>query len=212
MASELSLPRPRTALALLREAIIPADAPNDASIQLIITVNDASVNIREFSAYLSLIDKTYGRLSPQGLASYSQTPYAQLPVSFRQGSLEVIISELLSHIDSVTVIIILRYLLKYLPTGLKDVAAAYHDYQEGMLVRERRKQLREEVKQDQELAVLDNNRKNEIVALLDMLYWHERRQLPAAQRFAVKYVQKVILKLVHRDDPKNRIQKLPMPS
>jgi hypothetical protein len=202
MASELSLPRPRTALALLREAIIPADTPNDTSIQLIITVSDAAVNAREFSAYLSLIDKTYGRLSPQGLASYSQTPHAQLSVSFRPGSLEVIISELISHIDSVTAIVVLRYLLKYLPAGLKEVASAYRDYEEGMLVRERRRQLREEVKQDQELAALDNNRKNEIVALLDMLYWHERRQLPAAQRFAAKYVQKVILKLVHRNDPK----------
>jgi len=200
MASELSLPRPRTTLARLRGAIIPEDAPSDASIRLIIKVNDSDVNIREFSAYLNLIDKTYGRLSPQGLASYSQTPYAQLTVSFRQGSLDVIISALLSHIDSVTAIVVLRYLLKYLPTGLKEVAAAYRDYEEGRLVRERRRQLRKEVKQDQELAMLDNNRKNEIVALLDILYWHERRQLTAAQRFAAKYVQKIILKVARRDD------------
>ena len=158
MTSELSLPRPRRTLARLRGTVIPEDAPSDASIQLIIMMNDSDVNIREFSAYLSVIDKTYGRLSPQGLASYSQTPYAQLAVSFRQGSLDVILSALLSHIDSVTAIVVLRYLLKYLPTGLKEVAAAYRDYEEGRLVRERRRQLREEVKKDQELTMLDNNR------------------------------------------------------
>jgi len=202
MTSELSLPRPRSTLARLTRAVIPEEAPRDASIQLVIIMNDSDVNIREFSAYLSLIDKTYGRLSPQGLASYSQTPYAQLTVSFRQGSLDVILSALLSHIDSVTAIVVLRYVLKYLPTGLKEVAAAYRDYEEGRLVRERRRQLREEVKKDQELAMLDHNRKNEIVAFIDMLYWHERRQLAAAQRFARKYVQKIILKIVRTDTPK----------
>ena len=153
MTSELPLPRPRATLAQLRGAVIPEDAPRDASIQLIIVMNDSDVNIREFGAYLGLIDRTYGRLSHKGLASYSQTPYAQLAVSFRQGSLDVILSALISHIDSVTSIVVLRYLLKYLPTGLKEVAAAYRDYEEGRLVRERRRQLREEVKKDQELTM-----------------------------------------------------------
>ena len=204
MASELSLPRPRprTTLTRLREAVIPENTPSDASIQLIITMNDSNVNIRGFSAYLTLIDRTYGRLDPKGLASYAQTPYAQLEVSFRHGSLNVIISAFVSHIGDVTAIVVLRYLLKYLPTGLKDVAAAYRDYEEGKLVRERRRKLREEVKEDQELAAFDGHRKNEIVAFLDMLYWAERRQLPAAQRFAVRYVQRVIILLDRKDDPK----------
>lgn len=200
MASELALPRPRTALTQLRETTVPVDAPSDGFIQLIITVDETRVNIREFSAYLTVIDKTYGRLSPRGLGSYSQTPYSQVQASFREGSLEVVISDFLTRIDSVTTIVALRYFLKYLPTGLKEIASAYRDYAEAMLVRERRKQLREEVKQDQELATLDTNRKNEIVAFLDMLYWHERRQLPAAQRFAAKYVQKIALRFVRRDD------------
>lgn len=68
------------------------------------------------------------------------------------------------------------------------------------MVRERRRQLREEIKQDQELTNLDNNRKNEIVAFLDLLYWNERRQLPAAQRFAAKYVQKIIVKTTRKDE------------
>jgi hypothetical protein len=189
-------------LARLTRAVIPEDAPRDASIQLVIKMNESDVNLREFSAYLSLIDRTYGRLSPQGLASYSQTSYAQLAISFRQGSLDIILSALLSHIDSVTAIVVLRYVLKYLPTGLKEVAAAYRDYEEGRLVRERRRKLREEVKKDQELAMLDHNRKNEIVALIDMLYWHERLQLSAAHRFARKYAQKIIVKIVPRETPK----------
>jgi hypothetical protein len=122
MASELSLPTPRATLVSLRRAVIPEDAPGDALIQLIITVDNSEVKIRQFSAYLSLIDRTYGRLSPQGLASYSHTSYAQLGVSFQRGSLDIIISELLSHIDSITAIVVLRYLLKYLPTGVKEVA------------------------------------------------------------------------------------------
>ena len=202
MTSEPSLPRPRATLAQLRGAVIPEDAPRDASIQLIIRMNDSDVNIREFGAYLGLIDRTYGRLSHQGLASYSQTPYAQLVASFRQGSLDIIISALLSHIDSVTAIVVLRYLLKYLPTGLKEIGGAYRDYEEGRLVRERRRQLRQEIKKDQELTILDNNQKNQIVALLELLYRLERRQLSAAQRFAANYIRKIVLKVVRKDDPK----------
>jgi hypothetical protein len=201
MPYELALPRPRTALTQLREIVVSPEVTRDDSIQLIIKVDSAEVNIREFSAYLSLIDKSYGRLSQQGLGSYSHTRYSQLLTSFRQGSLEVVISEVLSHIDSVTAIIVLHYLLKYLPTALKDTAAAYRDYEEGRMIRERRKQLRDEVKQDIELTALDNHRKNEIVAFLDRLYWCERRQLPAAQRFAAKYVRTIMLKFTRTGEP-----------
>ena len=68
------------------------------------------------------------------------------------------------------------------------------------MVRERRKQLREEIRQDEELAALDKDKQNEIIAFLDALYSPERRRLPAAKRFAAKYVRKIILKIAPEDE------------
>ena len=200
MASELSLPRPQTALTQLRELAIPADAPRDSVVQLIISVDDSAVNVREFSAYLNFIDRTYGRLTQGTLTRYSRRRGSQLQTSFRQGSLEVVMSDLLAHVDSVTALVVIRCALKYLPNFLTSSATAYRDYQEGAMVRERRKKLREEIKEDQELATLDKDKQNEIIAFLDGLYSSERRRLPAAKRFAAKYVQKVILKIVSEDE------------
>ncbi len=199
MASEIILSTPRTALNQLREILIPTQASPNASVALIITMDDTDLNLREMAAYLVVIDN--GRLSRRGLASYVRVRRSQLHISsVRQGSVELVIQELSSHSTSLIALAVLRCFLKYLPGGLREIAAAYRDYEEGLMVRARRQELRHQIRQDEELSALDDKRKKEIAAFLDALYYQERRHLPAAKRFAELYVRRVILQLSDEND------------
>ncbi|MDQ3323042.1 MAG: hypothetical protein M3525_11540 [Acidobacteriota bacterium] len=65
--------------------------PSNHLIELSISINDENVNLKDFTAYLSLIDRLYGRLSPTGLRSYALRKNEQLNIAeFRKGSLEII--------------------------------------------------------------------------------------------------------------------------
>lgn len=200
MTSGLPVPVSRRTLETLREIAIPEDLPSDAAGELIITIEDTSVNAREFAAYLAFIDRTYGRLVHGELMSYVQRREIQLRISsIRSGSLDLVISELVSRLDVITALIVMRFLLKYLPSGVRNIASAYRDYEEGLLARENRKQLREQIKWDQELESIDARRRNELVRLLDTLYQQESEQLPRARRFSLLYVREVTLRFVRRD-------------
>jgi hypothetical protein len=76
MAFDFSVPAlrtPRRALTELREAIVPRGIPPDAVMELVIRTDQHDINIRELSAYLDFIDRTYGRLTraTDKLGSYS---------------------------------------------------------------------------------------------------------------------------------------------
>ncbi len=195
----LPVPTPSGALKQLREAVIPTDLPPDSAIELVITVEDQNLNAREFAAFIRFLDGAFGRLTYPDYNSYARQPEAQLKfLSIRKGSLELVIQEALSHVDIATAIIILRYLLKYLPACAKDFASAYREYQEAAMVRERRRELRQQVKQDEELQRLTPERRNQLIQLLDALYHREQRQLPATKRFTDKYLRDIILRFLKR--------------
>lgn len=200
---EFSVPAirtPRKALYEFRDAIIPVDTAPGTVADLIIRTDQNDLNVRELSAYLSFVDRMYGRLTPQGLHSYAQRREVQVRFdSIRTGSLEMVISEVVANSEGVTRLIILYLLLKHLPTGLATTATAYRDYEEGRLARERRKQLREQVQEDEELAALDRRRKNDLIRFLDTCYQQEQRQTPRVRRFSVKYVQRIVLQFRMRD-------------
>lgn len=196
-----ALRSPRRALAELRQAVIPPDTPPDAVAELVIKIDQDDINMREFAAYLNFIDRTYGRLTPEGLFSYAQRRAAQVRISsIRSGSIDVVISELISQSEHVTRLVVLYLLLKHLPSGLNTLATAYRDYEEGRLTRARRKQLREQVQEDDEIEALDRERKNQLVRFLDDCYQQEQRQAPRVRRFTITYVQNVMLQIKQKDD------------
>lgn len=191
----LPVPTPRGALDQLRDAVVPPDLPPDSLVELIIVADDQNLNAREFAGFVRFLDGAFGRMTYPDYNSYARQPGAQLEFfSVRKGSLELVIQEALLHVDTATAIIILRYLLKYLPTCAKDFASAYHEYQESAMVRERRKELRLQMKRDEELQSLTPERRNQLIRLLDALYHREQRQLPAAKRFMDKYVRDIALR------------------
>jgi transketolase len=123
----------------------------------------------------------------------------------RKGSVVLIITEAISHFKDVTPLAIFWLFLKYLPGGIKTLSEAtknfadsYKAIQEGKLVRENRKQLKERLKHDEALQELDDKQINELIALLADLETSERRKLPASTRFAKKYVKSVKISLKER--------------
>lgn len=184
---------PRKALDDLRNMTVPVNTPSDAIMNLVIRIDQAHINVRELTAYLDFIERTYGRLTVGGLTSYAQKREIQLEISsVRSGSIEIIISELIANSDNVTRIIIVYLLLKYVPSG-------YRDYEEARLMRERRKQLREQIRIDAETSALDRERSNQLVRFLDTLYQQETNRTPRVRRFAIRYVRQLFLEFRRKE-------------
>lgn len=183
-------------LSSLRSLVIPEGASSSTSLELVVVIDDRNVNVREFAAYLAFIDEVYGRLTLRRLDSYVQRREEQIELSsIRSGSLELIFSEVVGNSERITALIVLGFLLRYLPTGVKDVASAYHEYQQGQEVRERRRQLREQVRRDEELVELDRRRQDQLVQLLDGLYKRERKLLLRTRRFSIEHVHEVTIRV-----------------
>lgn len=184
---------PKKALEDLRNAIVPVNTPPDAIMDLVIRIDQTHINIRELTAYLDFIERTYGRLTLGGLPSYSQRREIQLEISsVRSGSIELVISEFIANSDNVTRIIIIYLLLKYVPSG-------YRDYEEARITRERRKLLREQMQIDAETSALDHERNNQLVRFLDTCYQQETNRTPRVRRFAIRYVRQLFLQFRRKE-------------
>lgn len=206
--SDLPIKYPRSTLHSLASLIVPPESTDENIIELNITIEDQDIKVRELSAYLSLVDRIYGRVTQAGLRSYSLTRYMQLELSeIRKGSVELIIAEALSHFKDATPLVIVWLFLKYVPGGIKTLSEATKNFadsfksiEEGRMVRENRKQLKEKIKKDEHLQSLDDKQINEVITLLANLEVSERRKLPAARRFAWKYIKSVKLEVRKKKD------------
>jgi len=182
----------------LAHSYLPQDLSTDATLELIISIDDENINVRELSAYLSLIDRIYGRLSPKGLNSYAHKESGQLEIGeLRKGSLELVISEAASHFREVAVLIVLWQVLKQLP----NIAAAFKDYQEAMLARQNRKRIKQEMQREESLQRLDKKRLNELVTVVNTLLTTEHKHLNAPIRFAQTRVKFVTIKVKEKKLP-----------
>ena len=201
MSTELSIVKPHKALNQLVDLVIANYEPKGDYLELVITIDDQNLVVRELTAYLDMIDRTYGRLMPYGLLSYSKRQNVQLEFfSIRKGSLELVVRELISNIHSITAIIIVRYVLKYLPSGLMSLATAYRDYEEGQLARARRKEIRVQIEEDDLVRKLEKRRRDDLVKLVDELHQRETKSLPRARKFARRHVRKISIQRVFGDE------------
>ncbi len=185
---------PKDLLEKVTLLIIPDTAPSEAQIELSIMIDESDLRIRDLVAFLELIDRTYGRLSPQGLRSYAHKREDQIQVTeVRPGSLEIIFSEVLTNLDKITIIIALQLLLKYLPDLLKSLAIAFREFEEARYIHLRREHLQNQIANDPALASLEKRDRDELAEFLDELIVKERRNLPAVLRFAQQHVREVSL-------------------
>src|ERR1044071_5959463 len=98
---------------------VHSEFSEESTIEVTITIKSESLIVREFSAYLMLADRTYGRLITDDLRSYSRTRYRQLRLSeIREGSIVLSITEAASQLREAAPYIVLVWFLRYLPVGL----------------------------------------------------------------------------------------------
>jgi len=194
---------PRAALKDLQTALVPEGVPSDRLLCLSVVLDDSALNLREFAAYLGLIDNTYGRLSPQGIFAYSQRRERQLKIH-RLGSrsVELKFVELITNTRHIQALLFTFLMLKYLPGVIESLSTAYRNYEEGRLLRERRKMLRHQIRDDSDLDMLSRGRKEQLITVIDELLIRGRRFLPKASRFARTYVRRVSIRIVTDTDTK----------
>ena len=189
-------------LSAVRDFVNPLLSPEgqiDSEIELVISIDDTNINIREFGAYLSLVDRIYGRLQPEGLYSYSHRRDVQISVeTFRKGSLEIVIANTISNIDPIT-LGVLWLVLKYLPAGIRELSGAYKDYQQGQLAKINRRQIEEKMKEDRLLQNLDSKRISELAMVIDYFMEQEKKRLAAPIRFSRNFVKRIKMRTRKKD-------------
>ena len=104
----------------------PENVPDISPVELHIILDDTELWVRGFANFLELIDGFYGRSDPLGFRSYAHRRADQVEIAeVRRGSLELVISEIIAHTDTVAPVFILYMLLKYLPDFLKSIVSVY---------------------------------------------------------------------------------------
>jgi hypothetical protein len=152
--------------------------------------------VRGFSELLGFVDRTYGRLSPRGIHSYAKREDEQVRIAeVRSGSYELIIETLANNTEAVTSLVVISLLIKYLPGALESLAASYKDYEEGKYTREKRKQLRRQIEEDEKLQSLGRNHQNQLVRYLDYLYERDRKHLKNVGKFSMQSVIEVLIRI-----------------
>lgn len=203
---DLHVTLPKRLIANLLDLILPPGTKNSEKLELIIRLRTENISVREFAAYLNFIDKAFGRLTPEGIYSYSKTSKYELKITeIRHGSVEVIIANSLSHLVSIKALIVVGLLLKYLPGIIRLALSAYCDYEEIRLAKVRRQQIKEQITQDRKLSPLGNTQIKQLIKLLDILYGTDTRNLPKAHKFSKEAVIQVEFKLQTCNKPSNKV-------
>lgn len=203
---DLPIKKPKNALNELYNLIIPKNITEDASIQLIVCINDENLSIRDLSAFLELIDHIYGRLTTEGFQSYAQRKHRHLRISkVKQGSCELIIETLLSYLKQSEILLIIWLALKYLPKAIQTMTTSYNQYEQARLARENRKRIRMEIEEDKKLHELPLKRRSDLAKLIDILYMKEFRNLPRSIRFARKSLLDVDIR-INKKNIKNNLK------
>ena len=173
---------------------------NFQNIELIITIEDENLNIKELSSYLDYIYKIDGKLNPIGFLSYSRMPRVQIEISrMRRGSWEIIIEKLIGTPEGQN-LMILFLVLKYLPSVIKATLDSAHRVYEILNIREdviekrekrsRKSPLRDAMDKDQLLMNATKEEKDKLYKIISKFYKNKNL---AASRFSQKYIKKIEL-------------------
>ncbi len=169
-----------------------------STVELRIRLREDNINIRQLNSFLRLIDRAYGRLISRDLRTYAFEKDMQLHAEcFRSGSLEILISQIVSQLPNATPLLVLFLILKLLPPGAQKLSTAYNNLQQGLLARSNRKILRSKISLNKKLMDLPPNIQKKIVALVDDIVRDEPTVGKESQEFASSHLLDVTIK-VHR--------------
>ena len=169
MTNHLSEIVPLVALKDLVNSIIPQKNEEINSVEILIELENYEINVRELSAFLSFLDRIYGRIKDWNLSSYSHLPNQQLKIeTVRFGSVEIVISEIFvqakEHFTAIVVLYTAVKLLKPMSELIKSSAESYK------LIAEAKKLLSEVVKNKAETQKLfaETNKIDEETKLIEL--------------------------------------------
>ena len=208
---------PETMASELVAAFVSPNTARSAVLELTVTIQGEGIPTREFAMYLGLVDRLYGRLSPNGLRSYAHQESGQLQIAeIHKSDLQIVFQLVNEHPEVVRFIAILLF-LRSLPKMLKTLADAYKSFEEAREVRYRmeverlkekerkrltriqRKAIRETINEEPALLNIDEPTKRRLVTLLDALFAQELPSLPAPIRFARRRVKAIALGIKKND-------------
>ncbi|MBA3355287.1 MAG: hypothetical protein H0U18_04980 [Pyrinomonadaceae bacterium] len=128
---------PQSLFPEIESAFVPPDTPPSAVLELVITVEGENIPTREFAMYLALVDRLYGRFSPEGLASYAHRKHGRLKIGeIHKSELEIIFRVFYGQQGALAFILLLIFLrslpkmIKTTTEGVKNLAEAYKGYEE----------------------------------------------------------------------------------
>lgn len=191
---------PRSAITEMYGAFVPENEPEDSIIEVSLRLADEDLELRDLGAFLELVDRIYGRLSENGLQSYARREYGHLQVQeIRRGSWELILREVIA--SGYSHALILAYLaVKFLPKTIESLATSYNQVEQGRLAKQQRKRIRTEMEQDEQLAKLPKERRNQLATLVEALHEKEKERIHRATRFANRRLKGVNIRIRKRDE------------
>lgn len=192
----LPVPLTKRLKSSLFDSFIPEPFSENDKFELLIKLKGKNVSVRKLAAYLNFLDKSYGRLTPKGIISYSRSYEHELKITeLRRGSFEIVLSNFLSDPDSITALILVGLLLKYLPGIIRSALSAYRDYEEAKLAKVRRLQIKEQIKNDKHLKNLNDRQVTQLCNFFDIMYGADIRNLPKSHKFSSETVLEVEFKV-----------------
>jgi len=160
--------------------------PNDGSLNLAIRISAENIVARDFSAFLDLLDRIYGR-SRRDFRSYSLRKNDHFEfVRCKHGSWELIAEQALGVATSSSPLIVMWLALKYLPSAVLSVSSAYNQYEQGRLARISRQKIREEMRRMGDLDKLTSSQRAEIARMVERISQQEALIMPRVRRFMAK--------------------------
>lgn len=175
--------------------------PDNSGYDLLIILDNEDISLREFSAFLMIVDRFYGRFIEQSFYSYAMSEKKHLTISkIENGSAILIIEDILSLLHKEDALI-LYFLITFLPSAINSVSSsikklstAYDTYEKARLKREIRKSLKTDLKNSEELKTLNEKDLSKLTELLEKKYLKEQKYIAKASKFASKKLKKVEFK------------------
>ena len=185
--------------------IVLEEINQDANyLELIISIEESNINVKELASYLNLIYRLDGLMSQDGYSQYTHNYNTQIKINeIRIGSREIVIQKVLESIDADRLALIwltLKYMGTIFVTGASSVLLFYkalnqrEDYLEKKDRRLLRKNIRELIEDEVGLSKLPKKHKAKIIDAIDELYVKNKKLIPAASRFIKNSVKSVALK------------------
>ncbi len=189
---------PKSVIYELSNKIIPEDISIDSLVELSIKIDDKNVNVREFGAFLTFLDKIYGRIQHRGIYHYAHHPELQLEiVEIKKGSIELIIQSVAEKVN-VELLFILYLVIKYLPSAIGSLMNFWKNYEETRLARMNRKLLKEQLKEEEKLKNLQNDKFNRLIRYLEFIITKDKDKLSSSSKFIQKNIIDVKIKIVNK--------------